>query len=238
MKQYAPYLGAILAVFVFVLFSAGSGVKCVARTGSPAQGSYGVALTYLSPAWVMSNSRNIVDPAPMGTGEHDVAVLVITDSRHTFPYVTLGNNFPQHEEPVAIVSYAAQYLDANELASALYPTIVLSHVKEILTFSEANTPDVLGFSGSVAAQEGASGGGVVDARGVLVGTVTTSSVTGPTQERFITAITAQYVRSEYALQTERELSSILSMSPAASVATFSSKADNLKPILENVLDGK
>ncbi len=213
------------------------GVSCTIRNGSPAQEAYQAELVYLSPIWIDQNARNIVELAPVGTGEHDVALLVVTNPGAQVPAIQLAAVAPEREEPVAIVSYAAQYLSEAELVKALFPTVVLSHVQEVLTFSE-NTPDVLGFGGSVAAQEGASGGGVVSASGELVGIVTTSKVTGPLEGRSVTAITTPYIQSEYAAQAGRSIDVLLATAPTTAIAQFAPTAAQLQKILEKVLDGE
>jgi len=219
------------------------GMSCVLRTGSPARESYRAELVYVSPTWIKDNARNIVEEAPVGTGEHDVAVLVATEPisqtslPERFPFVPLSASAPGNNQPVAIVSYAAQYLNASEFERSLSPTIVLGRVQEIFTFG-SNTADVLSFAGSIAAQEGASGGGVANAEGALVGTVTTSRLTGPTEARFLTAITAPYVRREYVGQSGNSLETLLATPPEGAIAHFAPVAAQLQKILEKVIDSE
>ena len=94
--------------------------------------------------------------------------------------------------PVVIASYGAQFLEQSQVQSALFPTVVFGSVKDIFTFA-TNTIDVLALGGSAAAQEGSSGGGVSDAAGKLVGTITTSTTKGTTDTRSLSAITASYI---------------------------------------------
>ena len=92
---------------------------------------------------------------------------------------------------------ARSFLNQIRYNPSLFPTIVFGSVKDVFTFA-ATTIDVLTLGGSAAAQEGSSGGGVAGGNGKLVGTITTSTTNGPTDTRKLDAITASYIRAEYA----------------------------------------
>jgi S1-C subfamily serine protease len=219
------------------------GVTCTVRTGSPARDAYHASLAYISPAWVRANAALITQASPVGTGEHDIAVLAITGAiaphtmPQTFAYTPLSAARPYVSQPVAVAAYAGQSLVASDLEKALSPTGVISLVQEVLTFA-SDTPDVVAISGSIAAQEGASGGGVVNAEGELIGLVTTSKTTGPLEGRRIGAITASYLRSEYLSQVGTTLDVLLAAAPASAVSAFAAQAAQLAAILEQALDQK
>lgn len=94
-----------------------------------------------------------------------------------------------------------------------------------------NTIDVLALGGSVAAQEGSSGGGVADASGKLVGTITTSTVSGATDTRSLSAISASYIRAEYANETGRALDLLLAKPTDTSINDFASQIKTLEAII-------
>ncbi len=219
---------------------ADQGVSCVVRTGSPAQDAYTADLAFISPAWVHANATVLTESAPSGTGEHDYAFLVISGSvtdapvNAPFPYVPIAAYPPSEGDPVVIGSYGAQFLQSSQIEYDLFPTIVFGSVKSRYTFGE-NAVDVVSLGGSAAAQEGSSGGGVVDAHGALVGTITTSTVTGSTALRSLDAITASYVRGAYASETGKPLGSLLAESTTTAVAGFSSDASALEAIILNAI---
>lgn len=212
------------------------GADCTIRAGSPAANKYDAALIYISPAWLRKNSTTLTQATPSGTGEYDFALLAITKSATntalpaSFPAVPFAIAPPTIGTPIVIATYGAQFLEANQIQSALFPTVVFGSVKDLFTF-HTNTVDVLALGGSVAAQEGSSGGGVADVNGELVGTITTSTITGATATRSLSAITASYVRAEYASEMGRALDLLLAQSTPFSVAEFAPKIPMLEAII-------
>ncbi|MCX6786396.1 MAG: serine protease [Candidatus Kaiserbacteria bacterium] len=210
-------------------------VSCTIRSGSPATDSYNAALAYISPAWLKANPTVLTKTTPSGTGEYDFAFLAITKSAtdsklpSIFPYMTLSTT-PPKDTPVVIASYGSQFLEASQITNGLFPTIVFGSVKDVLTFG-TNTIDVLALGGSAAAQEGSSGGGVADVFRNLVGTITTSTITGTTDTRSLDAITASYIRGEYASETGQALDLLLAESPATAVADFAPRISELESII-------
>jgi S1-C subfamily serine protease len=212
------------------------GVSCTIRGGNPAVDEYKAALIYISPLWLRVNATVLTQSAPIGTGEYDFALLAITKSAtgsaapDTFPYVPLAHLPPPSGTPVVIATYGAQFLETSQIRSSLYPTVVFGSVKDIFTFN-LNTVDVLALGGSAAAQEGSSGGGVANAAGELIGTVTTSTVQGDTASRSLDAITASYIRAEYAREMNLSLDVLLSQPIAQSVSEFSTQMPALETII-------
>lgn len=210
--------------------------ECTIRTGSPARNTYNAALIYISPAWLRANASVITQAEPSGTGEYDFALLAIIKSATTaalssaFPSLPLAINPPTVGTPIVIASYGAQFLETNQIQSALSPTVVFGSIKDVFTFKK-NTIDVLALGGSVAAQEGSSGGGVADASGKLVGTITTSTTQGATNTRSLSAITASYIRSEYASEMGSALDLLLDQPIATSVSEFAQKIPTLEAII-------
>jgi S1-C subfamily serine protease len=212
------------------------GASCIIRSGSPAADSYTAALIYISPLWIRANADILTQVAPSGTGEYDFALLAITKSAtanalpSAFPSLPLAIVPPSSGTSVVIASYGAQFLESNQIQSDLFPTIVFGSVKDIFTFG-VNTIDVLALGVSAAAQEGSSGGGVADMSGELVGTITTSTVSGATDTRSLNAITASYIRGEYAGEMGSALDLLLAEPTATAVADFVPQI----PVLESIL---
>ncbi len=211
-------------------------VSCVIRAGSPATNSYKASLVYISPLWLRANPTVLIEESPTGTGEYDFALLAVTSNATTtpfpisFPYVPLATTPPDTGTPVVVASYGAQFLESSQIQSSLFPTLVFGSVKDVFTFA-VNTIDVLALGGSAVAQEGSSGGGVVDARGMLVGTITTSTISGATDTRSLDAITASYIRAEYASETGSALDLILAEPTATAISDFAPQM----PALESVI---
>ncbi|MCR4333405.1 MAG: serine protease [Patescibacteria group bacterium] len=212
-------------------------VTCTIRAGSPATDSYKASLIYISPAWLSANSTVLTQVAPSGTGEYDFAFLAVTKSISrnalptSFPFIPLAIIPPITDTPIVIASYGAQFLASSQVQFGLFPTIVFGSVKDVFTFAN-NTIDVLALGGSAAAQEGSSGGGVADASGELVGTITTSTVEGDTSMRSLDAITASYIRAEYASEIGNALDLLLAQPITASISNFALQIPMLEAILE------
>jgi len=212
------------------------GVSCSIRSGSPAVDRYDAKLAYISPLWLRKNPEVLTKTAPSGNGEYDFAFLAISQSATSeplpavFPFVPLATVPPFPGAPVVIASYGAQFLAPGQIASGLSPTIVFGSVKDVLTF-KSNTIDVLALGGSAAAQEGSSGGGLVDPSGDLVGTITTSTITGTTDTRSLNAITASYIRAEYASETGEALDLLLAKPVADAISDFASQIPALEAII-------
>lgn len=211
-------------------------VDCTIRTGNPAVPSYEASLIYISPSWIRANTTVLTQTAPTGTGEYDFAFLAITKSAtasplpSSFPTIRLADSPVPTGTPIVIASYGAQFLEASQIRSALYPTVVFGSIKDVFTFA-LNTIDVLALGGSAAAQEGSSGGGVADASGTLVGTITTSTVEGATDTRNLDAISASYIRAQFAREMGDTLDSLLNESTSDAVAEFEPQISLLEPIV-------
>jgi S1-C subfamily serine protease len=215
---------------------ADKGIDCTIRAGSPAVDRYRAALIYISPAWLHANATVLSQTLPSGTGQYDFALLAIDQSMTAdalpaaFPSVPLAARPSTSGTPVVIASYGAQFLATSQIQSSLFPTVVFGSVKDIYTF-DTNTVDVLALGGSAAAQEGSSGGGVANASGELVGTITTSTVSGATDTRSLDAITASYIRGEYASEMGSALDLLLGEPTAVAIAEFAAKIPALELII-------
>jgi hypothetical protein len=213
-------------------------MNCIVRTGGPATDAYTASLVYVSPSWIQENPSTLSESQPKGTGENDIAILAITGSANGAPLPSSFTSTPLSEvdsslgEKVAIGSYAAQYLGASEIENDLYPTIVFNTIANRYTF-DTNTPDVIAITGTPAAQEGSSGGGVADANGRLVGLITTSSVTGDIADRTFHAITPLHIRASFEADSGTSLDYYLANNSLATlIDNFASETAQLAKIIE------
>lgn len=215
-------------------------VSCTIRTGGPAIDSYEASLMYISPAWLNANPTVLTEASPIGTGEYDFAFLAVTSSATStklptsFPSMPLATEPPHIGTSVAIASYGAQSLGFNQIQSSLFPTVVFDSVRDVFTFA-IDTVDAFALGGSAAAQEGSSGGGVVDSQGKLVGMLTTSTIGGDMSMRVLDAITASYIRAEYAKETGQSLDTLFAKPPVAAAASFAPQMPTLESILTSHL---
>jgi hypothetical protein len=208
-------------------------VSCVIRSGSPARKAYLARPIFISGEWIARNAALFGTAHAKGTGEHDFAFLAITGSATSAPlpsyfaFTPLAMGNAEAEEPVVVGSYAAQFLTSAQIESYFYPTLVYGVVADIFTFGESSV-DVVTLTGSAAAQEGSSGGGIARANGTLEAIISVSTIEGSTAERTLVGLTATYLRRAYEAESGKTLASLLSLSPAEAAAEFSTKIPDLR----------
>ncbi len=220
---------------------------CVVRTGGPAKARYNASIVFLSSDWIYANTSTNLQKTHhrTETGKHDIAILAVSGVTNevgannakaptSFPFVPLGNIIPTINEPVVIGSYAAQFLSPELLKTELYPTIAYGSIKKLYTFA-STTADVVALGGTAAAQEGSSGGGVLNANGKLAAMIVIGTVTGPTNTRNLAAITARYIRRDYASEAGKSLNALLAESTTTATTEFSSTKQKLSTYFKKML---
>jgi S1-C subfamily serine protease len=216
-------------------------VRCVIRTGSPAKSAYLVKLIYISPNWVESNPSTLTQSAPVGTGQDDFAFLAITDSvtdaplPTSFSYLPLSSDTPVVGDKVSIGTYGAEFLSSNQIQSSLYPIIVFGTISERFTF-KTSTVDLISVDGTAAAQEGSSGGAIINSKDQLIGLITTSTITSSIATRNLHAITPSHIRQSFMSDTGNNLDQYLKDNTLQGLVTsFEGEAAVLTRTLEKHL---
>lgn len=191
-------------------------IECIIRTGSPAYPQYRASLLYISPNWVKTNGQKILEQEPTGTGEYDYALLLATstiagDPIPALPHITIQLPFNGLEKnsPVILASYPAGFLGGASIQQNLYETSTIGSISDLFTFTE-KTPDTFSIHGSIVAQHGSSGGAVTNQKGSLVGIITTADTVPATGDRYLGAITIDYINRSLKEETGLDLASFLS----------------------------
>ncbi len=224
-------------------------LECVIRTGSPAIPLYKAELLYLPPAWIEKNALNIILDKPMGTGENDFALLLVTGRTATgaalpevFPVAPfeVGIENVNVGNPVLLASYPAGFLGGLNITKNLWITSSVANIMRLFTFKETApyTEDAFSIGGTIVAQEGASGGGVFSLKsGNLIGLLATSLLEGNTAERDLRAISLRHINERMQTFTGKDLQTFLSGDVKQKSAEFNGTvAPQLTKILVNVLD--
>ena len=203
----------------YVLLSEDSVVNltCQIRIGAPAGAAYTAEVLYMPPVWVNTHATEINTTHPMGTGEHDYALLRITGTTNgtalpaSLPYLPFDTR-----EAIGFVgdqvlgaSYPAEFLGGMAAENALYSVSSVSPISQLLTFV-SNTVDVISIGGVVEAQSGSSGGSVTNQWGYLIGLIATTSDAPTTAARDLRAITLSYINRDIKIQTGSDLNTFLS----------------------------
>ena len=217
-------------------------ISCVIRTGEPARNRYKVRLLYIAPQWVERNNRKILEQEPTGTGEHDFALLLVTESVN--PHTPLPNEYPavalavsdapfRRRSEVLVTGYPAGFLGGISIQKELYPVSSIARTGRLYSFG-TTTPDIISVAGSPLAQQGASGGAVIGSGGMLLGLISTASTGATTGERELFAITGAHLERSFA---ERNEFSILGMLANANLGKLADEFDkNVAPQLTKLLE--
>ena len=217
--------------------------SCYIRTGSPAKNAYVAEPIFISPSWIEENSDSYLSSRPRGTGEHDFAFLAITGSATASPlpsrfaYIPLspvGTDLSEGDR-VGTGSYAAEFLSSSEVRSALYPTLKFADIVDIYTFG-SRSEDIFSVAAGSAAQEGSSGGAVINEDGALIGLITTRTVKPDLSLRTMQAISMDHARSSFRADMSENLDSYLRGNLSTLVQNFRGRAVGLLDILAEAME--
>ena len=223
-------------------------LECVIRTGEPARNRYKARLLYISPMWVAANAKKINLSEPTGTGENDFALLLVTGTTsasislpETFPYARINMDDSVLRKPmdVLVAAYPAGLLGGINIQKDLYASSAVVRTGSVYSFDE-NTADIFSVGGSVVAQQGSSGGAVVNTDGELIGLIVTATTGHTTGERNLNALTMSHLNDSFKRHTGDSFASLFAAEDIrASADSFDEKvAPALKKILEDELAGK
>ncbi len=230
----------VASPFLLESESARETTDCVIRTGAPAEKTYDATLLFISSTWIEEHADLINDNHALGTGESDVALLLIdtplTDDPlpGAFPFIPLRSIDASVEEdlPILVAGYPAEFLSGSAITRDLWPVTALTQVLDIYTFDD-NTLDLFSVEGNIAAQQGSSGGGMIALDDTtLAGIVVTSSEADNTDERVLNAITPYHINHVFLADAGMSLSQYLSGNLAEQARTFMNQiAPDLRDIL-------
>lgn len=222
--------------------TAGAGT-CYIRSGSPAKNAYAADLIFISPDWLDENEATFLKSKPSGTGENDFAFLAITrsitttalPSRFTAIPLSPPNTDIEVEDNVGTGSYAAEFLTSSQVRSALYPTIKFAEIEDVYTFGR-NTTDIFSVAAGSAAQEGSSGGGVMNEDDRLIGLISTRTVRPDLSQRSMQAITMDHVRRSFKEDMGADLDAYLKSDLTSLVSKFKGTAASLLSDLAEAIE--
>jgi hypothetical protein len=210
---------AHVAQYVLLSESTQIDLACTIRTGAPAAARYLASVLYLPSVWVEKHAPELRDAHPLGSGEHDYALLLIDamadgnplpENTGAFPYLSPDTReaIAFQDDQVLVASYPAEFLGGYAATSGLYPASSVTNIGKLLTFSEKSV-DLVSLGGVIEAQSGSSGGAVSNAWDRLVGLITTTSEGETTGARDLRAITLSYIDRDLKAQTGSGLGAML-----------------------------
>ncbi|NTV44365.1 MAG: trypsin-like peptidase domain-containing protein [Candidatus Yonathbacteria bacterium] len=232
----------IAQYFLLEKYRNGSLIDCRIRTGGPAHDTYDAEPIFISSSWMTKNAHTIIEETPTGTGENDIALLLVTRSIDNlplpvaFPFMNYSTNEEETSAgtPVLVASYPAELIDGASVLKDLWPVTATTNIIEMFTFT-TDTPDVFSLKGSIASQHGSSGGGAIDlTTGKLIGIVVTTTEGTTAVDRELNAITFQHISTAIRRDIGIPLSTFLAKDPRESLTTFN---QNTAPRLLSMLLG-
>ncbi|MBP9668751.1 MAG: trypsin-like peptidase domain-containing protein [Candidatus Pacebacteria bacterium] len=200
-------------------------MECTVRTGSPAKTMWKPRLLYISETWIAKHAQDIRTVRPTGTGENDFALLALeaidTPLSLPLPFVTpdVRDGVIVTGEQALAASYPAGFAGAVTIYNQLSLTSTVATIKRLYTFSE-QTIDLLSLGGIILAQQGSSGGALVDSWGNLVGLIVTSSDAITTSERDLRALTLSHINRILTEETGVSLATHLARDPRAGAVRY------------------
>ncbi|MEX0934073.1 MAG: trypsin-like peptidase domain-containing protein [Candidatus Paceibacterota bacterium] len=224
-------------------------INCVIRTGSPARVAYTAEPLFISSSWIDENIESIIKPETTSTGENDFAFLYITGT--TNPNTERPESFPSLDifplsktirrgDPVLVAGYPAGFLGGITISRDLWVSSSITLIKEIFTFSEEKYGplDLVSVGGIITAQEGSSGGAVVDMYdNNLLGIITLRTEGDTTSTRDLRALTLQHINRSLLEESGESVEKLLSGNLVEKKEGFAStSAPALKAKLVEVLE--
>lgn len=213
----------------FLLEGTRYGVSCTIRTGSPARAAWRAKLIFLPSQWVEKHTKDLLLSRATGTGEHDYALLAVTEAvtdslPDTFPFIPLDTEEATvvPGDNVLVAGYPAEFVGGRAARDSLFASSVFSTIMKLLTFTERMV-DAVSISGTALAQSGSSGGGFISLTGSLVGVVVTTSIADTTGARDLHAITPAHIDRSIKVHTGITISQLLSLPLSELVRRFSSE---------------
>ncbi|PIR84210.1 hypothetical protein COU18_00460 [Candidatus Kaiserbacteria bacterium CG10_big_fil_rev_8_21_14_0_10_51_14] len=205
-------------------------ISCVVRTGAPATPRWVPEILFIPSVWVEAHANEINMTHPLGTGENDYGLLLITKSIDGSPLASLFSYLPVdtreaigfQDDQVIVASYPTEFIGSAAAQFNLYPVTSITTVKQLLTFAN-NSVDLLSLGGVPGAQGGSSGGAAVNAWGFLIGLISTTSEGDTTATRDLRAITLSYINRDLAAQTQFDLATILKGDVFAEAQDFNTR---------------
>ena len=220
---------AHVAQYMLLAQSGRVNLTCDIRTGAPAIPRWSAEILYIPPVWVETHAKEIEAKHPVGTGEHDYALLRITGSLDAaplpipFPHLLLDTReaIGFYGDQVLVVSYPAEFL-AGAAQLHMYPASSVTTIGQLMTFV-AKTVDLISLGGIIEAQGGSSGGAIVNAWGRLIALISTTSEGETTATRDLRAVTLSYINRDLAAQTRFDIATTLGGDIVAEALEFNTK---------------
>lgn len=207
--------------------------SCSVRRADLPNFGYNAELVYYPLDWLISNSETMKNPTPVGTGENDYALLLITSplalapklESFAFASVDVSSSNLISQMPVTVAGYPSSNSGIFEVDTNPGLKVAQTHVSEFFTFSNQSF-DVLQTDINTVAKRGSSGGGVFE-NNKLYGIIVTTNQKG--DGSYLNALTLPYIKEDFEHDTGINLDTFIKTSVDVLKLRFSiSYKDSLK----------
>jgi hypothetical protein len=213
--------------------------SCSVRRENIPNFGYNAELVYYPIDWLEENGEVIKSPSPVGTGENDYALILLTTPigpgpRSTvFKSASLAVNSPDLRDDLSVTIAGYPSLNSGVFDVDTHPGLKIAdtHINEYFTF-DIRTLDVLQTGENVVAKRGSSGGGVFS-NNTLYGLIVTTNQ-GETGT-YANALTLPYIKRDFKEDTGMDFDEFVSRSTEAIRAQFLTSRDVLKNAISESL---
>ncbi len=186
----------------------GGKYNCYARIKNPATGNYPVKVVFINPDWV-SKYYSEFDKSYSESGENDIAILQIDNSGgkisnsemsdlNNVAYTILSADIPNLGDSVEIKSYPADVYGKSDVFTVLPRKSETNSIDGLFNFSGGiDSPfDLIETKPSSLGQPGASGGGIFNTQGQLIGIISNMVSSDVLFKNKIRALSVKYIDNE------------------------------------------
>jgi hypothetical protein len=199
--------------------------SCSIRRENIPNFGYNAHLVYYPTDWLRDNIEIIKDPAPVGTGENDYALLQITTG---IGPTQISTSDLKTNLPITVAGYPGINSGVFEVDTKPGLKIAQTTIADFFTFN-TRSYDVLQTGVNEVAKRGSSGGGIFNQNN-LYGIVVTTNSNG--QGSYINALTIPYIKKDFEEDTGTSFESFIQNSIEVLKSTFDS---SYKPKLQSII---
>ena len=179
---------------------------CVARIKNPATGSYPLKVVFIDPTWV-SKYYSMFDKTYSETGENDLALLQIdsgsstkisgndTTKLNSASYAILNSTSVDVDNPISIKAYPSDIYGKFGVFASLPRQSETNSIEGLFNFNSSASAhyDLLETNPSSLGQSGASGGGIFNDQGQLIGIISNMVSSDILLQNKIRALSISYI---------------------------------------------
>ena len=180
--------------------------SCYVRTGDTAQGNFPIKLIFIDKTW-LNKYYDLFDKSYVETGENDIGILQVdanklsqeqTKQLNNLSHSLISGNNPNVGDNISIISYPADIYGKFGVFTTLTKESEHNSIGSVSSFNYSinQSFDILETNPSSLGQSGASGGGIFDTNGNLIGIISNMIQSDILLKNKIRALTTDYINRD------------------------------------------